>query len=253
MCIRDRLIIISQIPTLIGTEISSDLSAIGFFQILTGQGYQLDWISLLLGLTAISFLIIYRWALTKEEANPQQSKSLSAPLLAGLGPAILISGAIFFVYYFGDLKSLKTVGQIPQGLPVFLIPEIDLKLWISIFPASFIIALVIYIESFSIATSLATREKTTIDAQQELIALSVANFGAGITGAYPVAGSFSRSSVNYFSNAKTPVSSLICAIVIVFSLLFFNELFGLMPLTILAAIVIAVSYTHLTLPTKRIV
>ena len=232
------LIIISQIPTLIGTENSSDLSAIGFFQTLTGQGYQLDWMSLLLGLTAISFLIIYRSALTNEEANPRQSKSLSTPLLAGLGPAILISGAIFFVYYFGDLKSLKTVGQIPQGLPVFLLPEIDLKLWISIFPASFIIALVIYIESFSIATSLATREKTTIDAQQELIALSVANFGAGITGAYPVAGSFSRSSVNYFSNAKTPVSSLICAIVIVFSLLFFNELFGLMPLTILAAIVV---------------
>ena len=74
------LIIISQIPTLIGTENSSDLSAIGFFQTLTGQGYQLDWISLLLGLTAIMFLIIYRWALTKEEANPQQSKSLSTPL-----------------------------------------------------------------------------------------------------------------------------------------------------------------------------
>ena len=242
------LIIISQIPALIGTENSSSLSAIDLLQILTAQDNQFDWISLFLGLAAISFLIVYRWVLTKEDENPRQTKSFSTPLLVGLGPAILISSAIFFVYYLGDLKSLSTVGQIPQGLPTFLLPEIDSQLWISIFPSSFIIALVIYVESFSIATTLASREKMTIDAQQELIALSAANFGAGMTGAYPVAGSFSRSGVNYFSNARTPISSLICAVVIVVSLLFFNELFGLMPLTILAAIVIVSAIGLLDLP-----
>ena len=169
--------------------------------------------------------------------------------MVGLGPAILISSAIFFVYYLGDPKSLSTVGQIPQGLPTFLIPEIDLQLWISIFPSSLIIALVIYLESFSVATTLASIENMTIiDARQELIALSAANFGAGMTGTYPVAGSFSRSSVNHFSNAKTPISTLICAVVIVVSLLFFNELFGLMPLTILAAIVIVSAIGLLDLP-----
>jgi len=176
------LIIISQIPALIGTDNSSSLSAIDLLQILTAQDNQFDWISLFLGLAAISFLIVYRWVLTKEDENPRQNKSFGAPLLVGLGPAILISSAIFFVYYLGDLKSLSTVGQIPQGLPTFLLPEIDSQLWISIFPSSFIIALVIYVESFSIATTLASREKMTIDAQQELIALSAANFGAGMTG-----------------------------------------------------------------------
>ena len=110
------LIIISQIPALIGTDNSLSLSAMDLLQIVATQDYQFYWISLLLGLAALIFLIVYLWVLKKEE-NPRQTKSFSAPLLVGLGPAILISSAIFFVYYLRDPQSLSTVGQIPQSLP----------------------------------------------------------------------------------------------------------------------------------------
>ena len=85
---------------------------------------------------------------------------------------------------------------------------------------------------------LATRKRTRLNANQELIALGAANIGAAVTGAYPVAGSFARSSVNYQSGARTPVSSLVCAVIILLTLVFFTPLFTHMPQAALAAIII---------------
>jgi len=110
-------------------------------------------------------------------------------------------------------------------------------LWLNLMPASAMIAVVAYVESYSIGTTLATRKRTRINSNQELIALGAANIGAAFTGAYPVAGSFSRSSVNYQAGGRTPVSSLICSVVIVLTLLFFTPLFDLLPHAALAAIV----------------
>jgi MFS superfamily sulfate permease-like transporter len=77
-----------------------------------------------------------------------------------------------------------------------------------------------------IGTTLAARQQTRVNSHQELIALGAANIGAAFTGAYPVAGSFSRSSVNFYSGARTQVSSLVCAGVIVVVLLFLTEVFA---------------------------
>jgi SulP family sulfate permease len=76
-----------------------------------------------------------------------------------------------------------------------------------------------------------------VNSHQELIAIGAANIGAAFTGGYPVAGSFSRSSVNFLSGARTPVSSLVCEVVIVIVLLFFTDLFAALPHAVLAAIV----------------
>jgi SulP family sulfate permease len=111
-------------------------------------------------------------------------------------------------------------------------------LWLDLLPTSTMIALVSYVESYSIGTTLATRQRTRVNSHQELIALGAANVSAAFTGAYPVAGSFTRSSVNYQSGARTQVSSLVCMVVIVFTLLLFTPLFSLLPHTALAAIVI---------------
>jgi SulP family sulfate permease len=99
------------------------------------------------------------------------------------------------------------------------------------------IALVAYVESYSVGTSIATRERTRVNSHQELIALGAANISAAFTGAYPVAGSFSRSSVNYQAGGRSQVSSLFCMVVIVITLLFLTPLFERLPQACLAAIV----------------
>ena len=233
------LIIISQLPIIAGVDGSSGLSAIDSLLVLAAKITDFELLSLILGLGAIVFLICFRWMIKRRNATDSDTVShQGGQLLTGMGPIILVFASILFVYSWDGAATLKTVGHIPTGLPSFLIPDVDPQIWLNMLPGSFIIALVTYIESYSIATTLASKEQKTIDSQQELFALSAANIGAGLTGAYPVAGSFSRSSVNYFAGAKTPVSSLICALVIIGSLLFFTDFFSLLPLPILGAIVV---------------
>lgn len=163
-----------------------------------------------------------------------------------LGPLVVAAGAILAVWA-GDLDNrfgIDVIGEIPSGLPAFTLPPYSLELWLDLLPTSTMIAIVAYVESFSIGTTLANRQRTRVNSNQELIALGLANTGAAFTGAYPVAGSFSRSSVNYQSGGRTPVSSIVCIVVIVLTLLYFMPLFAMLPHAALAAIVI-VSVTGL--------
>jgi SulP family sulfate permease len=160
--------------------------------------------------------------------------------IARLGPLLVASTAAVVVWGWDlDLRAgVATIGYVPPGLPSFTMPPFNWDMWVDLAPSSAMIAVVAYVESFSIGTMLATRKRTRINANQELIALGAANISAAFSGAYPVAGSFSRSSVNYQTGARTPVSSLVCAFVIVIVLLFFTPLFTRLPHAALAAIVI---------------
>jgi SulP family sulfate permease len=100
------------------------------------------------------------------------------------------------------------------------------------------IAVVAYVESYSIGTTLATRERTRVNAHQELIALGASNIGAAFTGAYPVAGSFSRSILGYQTGARSQVAALVCMVVIIVTLMFLTPLFAPLPHAALAAIVV---------------
>ncbi len=134
---------------------------------------------------------------------------------------------------------VATVGFVPAGLPVLTIPPFDYALWLDLLPNSALIALVAYVESFTIGTTLAGRKHRRINSNQELIALGAANIGAAFTGAYPVAGSFSRSTVNVAAGARTPVSSLFCAAVILIALLWLTPYFAALPHAALAVIIIS--------------
>ena len=134
---------------------------------------------------------------------------------------------------------VETVGVVPAGLPQFAFPAFDAALWWDLAPNAALIALVVYVESFAVGKALAAKRHERIDGNQELLALGAANMSAAFTGAYPVAGSFSRSSVNQAAGGRTPVSGLVCALVIVATLLWLTPLFEHLPRAALAAVVIA--------------
>jgi len=160
--------------------------------------------------------------------------------ISRLGPLVVCVGAVIAVSW-GNLDSrfgVEVIGAVPGGLPALTLPPFNAELWLDLLPTSAMIAIVAYVESFSIGTTLANRQRSRVNSNQELIAIGAANIGAAFTGAYPVAGSFSRSSVNYQSGGRTPISSIVCMVVIVLTLLFFTPAFTLLPHTALAAIVI---------------
>ncbi len=230
------LIIISQLPAFSGIAVDNTEQPITVLTNLLTNISTLDPTTFVLGGCALLVLLVYPKLIIV--LAKIIGKDLSANhAVTRLGPMIVAVFSIVVVLTAGIENSLATVGPIPGGLPNITIPPFDLTLWIDLLPASAIIAIVSYVESYSIGTTLAARMQTRINSHQELIALGAANLGAAFTGAYPVAGSFSRSSVNYYAGAKTPVSSLVCAVLIVIVLLFFTNFFVALPHAVLAAIV----------------
>ena len=157
--------------------------------------------------------------------------------LSRAGPMVVAVCATAATALFG--LNLDTVGTVPAGLPTFGAPLFDLALWRDLAPNAALIALVAFVESYSVGKTLAARELRRINGNQELIALGAANMSAAFSGAYPVAGSFGRSSINRAVGARTPVSALVCAAAVAATLLWLTPLFTHLPKAALAAIVIA--------------
>ncbi len=128
-----------------------------------------------------------------------------------------------------DEKGVSIVGSVPAGLPSPSIPVFDLATAKELIPTALTIALVGFMESIAVAQAFARRHKYDINADQELIGLGVANLGGSLFSAYPVTGGFSRTAVNDQAGATTPLASIITAVVIAITLVFFTPLFYYLP------------------------
>ena len=76
---------------------------------------------------------------------------------------------------------------------------------------SLLICIVGYVESISVALTLAAKRRQRVDPDQELIALGVSNIGSAVSGGFPVTGALSRSVVNFEAGAQTPAAGAFTA------------------------------------------
>ncbi|MDO9554804.1 SulP family inorganic anion transporter [Rhodonellum sp.] len=160
-------------------------------------------------------------------------KSFPAPLVAVVLGILLVWG------FDLTAQGVKIVGDVPGGLPSFSSPSFDLQTLKTLLPIALTISLVGFAESFAVAKTIQAKHKNyRLNSNQELIALGMANFGAAFFKGYPVTGGFSRTAVNNDAGAKTTMSSIFSAILIVLTLLFFTGLFYNLPSAILAAVVL---------------
>jgi sulfate permease, SulP family len=174
----------------------------------------------------------------------------TAPRLPG--PLVVAVGATLVVYVFGlEARGVAVVGEVPQGLPSFSMPLLDLAAVSALVPAALTVAFVGFVESISVAKAIAAKEKYKIDSDQELKALGLANISAAFSSGFPVAGSFSRTAVNYQSGARTQFASIVTALAIVATLLFLTPLFYYLPNAALAAIIIVAVYRLLDFEAAR--
>lgn len=156
-----------------------------------------------------------------------------------LGPVLVIFITIIVVDLF-DLqqKGVRVIGEIPRGLPevVFILPTFELM--VQLFPAAFMIAFIGFAESYAIGKTLAEKEQMTIQPNQELFGLGLANLTSSFVGAFPVSGAISRTAVNYQSGAKSNASLLFTAIMMLIVTLYLIPLFYHLPHATLGAIII---------------
>ncbi|MDP2111973.1 MAG: SulP family inorganic anion transporter [Thiobacillus sp.] len=132
----------------------------------------------------------------------------------------------------------EVVGAIPEGLPSIQMPSLSLDALGSLLSAALVISLVGFMEAISIAKAVAARTKERIDPNQELIGQGLANVVGSFSQAFPVSGSFSRTAVNMNAGAKTGMSSVITALIVLVALLFLTPLLYHLPQAVLAAIII---------------
>ncbi|MGQ5523307.1 SulP family inorganic anion transporter [Chitinimonas sp. PSY-7] len=133
---------------------------------------------------------------------------------------------------------VRVVGHLPQGLPPVAWPDIDMEHVQTILPAVLAIALVGFVDSFSIAQSLALKRRETVNPDCELLALGAANTAAGLTGGFPVSASFGRSAANELAGARTQLAGVLSAGWMALVLLVFTDLFSKLPLAVLAATIV---------------
>ncbi len=233
------LILVSQLPSLLGRD-NLPHSLVE----LVHDWHLLNSLVLGMGLAALAWLLYARGAMAGH-LRALGLPSALATLLARLAPIVVVVVAVWATWYF-DLAAhgVPVVGNLPAGLPalVWSTPGLgDLRQLL--LPAA-LISLVTFVESVSIAQSLARRKRQSINPDRELLGLGAANLGSAVTGGFAVAGGFSRSSVNIEAGANTPLSGVIAALIIGLILLTVAPLFAYLPLVMLA-VVIMVAVTPL--------
>ncbi|MAP14027.1 sulfate permease [uncultured Sulfitobacter sp.] len=195
-------------------------------------------ITLLLGVTATAFLFWVRGGL-KPLLLRIGLGSRMADIGAKTGPVLAIVGTTLAVWAF-DLGSrgVAIVGEVPQSLPPLTLPSFSPDLLSQLFVPALLISIIGFVESISVAQTLAAKKRQRIDPDQELIGLGSANLGAAFTGGFPVTGGFSRSVVNFDAGAETPAAGAFTAVGLALAALFLTPLIYFLPKATLAATII---------------
>jgi high affinity sulfate transporter 1 len=165
---------------------------------------------------------------------------LGEKVLPGRPVALLVVGAAIVALSVTSLgeAGLKTVGELPQGLPDIQWPSLRLRDVDGVLPLALACFLLAYIESVSAARTLARKNGYEIDARQELLGLGVANLSAALGQGYPIAGGLSQSSVNDKAGARSPLALVFASATIALCLLFLTGVLRNLPTVVLAAIVL---------------
>ena len=216
------IIILDQVPKLLGIHFDKG----PFLQNLLALIQHLPEVSLPTLAVGVAMLVIL---VGIERFAPRAP----APLVAvALGIA---AAGLFALQSYG----VETVGEIPRGLPSFIVPSFDLvaQLW----PGALGIALMSFTESIASARAFAGRGEPRPEPNRELLATGLGNVIGGLFSGMPAGGGTSQTAVNRRAGARTQVAGLTTAVGAVATLVLLAPLMGLVPHATLAAVVIVYS------------
>jgi sulfate transporter 4 len=188
----------------------------------------IHWPTAVMGVIALAFLLTMK----------HLGKTVKAlKYLRVLGPLAAVVAGTLFVWL--TEANIPVIGHIPTGLPGFAPSWKHLDYVQRLTMPALIIVGVGCIESISIAKALAVRHNYDLDPNQELVGLGLANVIGSMFSAYPAYGSFTRSSVNNDTGARTPMAGVFSGLLVVLVIKFLTPLLWYLPMNILASIVMS--------------
>ena len=207
--------------------------------------------TLVIGVSATAFLFWVRKGL-KPVLMRFGLPARPADLLAKAGPIAAVAVSTIACIAFGlEEKGVKVVGQIPQSLPPLAVPLFNVGLWQTLAVPALLLSIIGFVESVSVAQTLAAKKRQRIHPDQELIGLGAANIAASFSGGYPVTGGFARSVVNFDAGAETPAAGAFTAVGILIAALFLTPLLASLPIATLAATIIVAVLSLVDFQTPR--
>ena len=215
-------IAVSQVPKLFGLSRAHGETLYQLWH-LVGQLGAANWVTFAIGAGGLALLYII------------EARAPRAP-----GPLMIMAAGILVVSVLrlADEHGVQIVGVVHPGLPVLSPPKADLDDVLDLVPGAFAITLFILSEALGVGYSLSSKYGYDIDANQELIALGASNVAAACLGGLVSGCSVSSTAVNDRAGAKSQVSSLTAATMVLITLVALMPIFHNLPQAILSAIVI---------------
>jgi SulP family sulfate permease len=231
------IIALSQFKHLLGVQASGH-TLIELVGALASKLDQINTPTLIMGVLATGFLFWVRKGL-QPLLKAMGLGSRMAGLLAKMGPVAVIIATIVATKGF-DLNQhgVAIVGEVPQGLPSLSLPGFNADLWGSLAGSALLISIIGFVESVSVAQTLAAKKRQRIYPDQELIGLGASNLASAVSSGFPVTGGFSRSVVNFDAGAATPAAGAFSAIGIALATMFLTPFLYYLPKAALAATII---------------
>ena len=232
------VIAIGQLKYLLGVRVPSSSTwetLRGLVQALP----QTNLTTLALGLGSLVFLVVARrylagW-LVKLGSAPKV-----ADLMTKLAPmaAVMVSITVVALGRLDISAKVSVVGVVPQGLPHLGLALPGLTTLGQLWLPALLISLVGFVESVSVAQSLALKRQQRIVPNKELLGLGAANVASALSGGYPVTGGFARSVVNFAAGANTPLAGVASAALMALVIATMTGAFYYLPHAVLAATII---------------
>jgi high affinity sulfate transporter 1 len=163
------------------------------------------------------------------------------PRVPGAVVGLVASGAAVATFDL-DKQGVAIVGHVPTGLPGLALPAVTLADFELLLPIALVTALVSFSDTMIAARAFAQRNRYRIDANQELLALGVANLAAGVNQGLPISASDSRTAVAEAAGSRTQVTSVIAALVVAAAMLWLGGLLYYLPAAALGGILIAAAW-----------
>ena len=215
-------IAVSQAPKILGMPRGHGEAVYQLWHLVEHLG-EANWVTFSVGAGGMALLYIL------EARTPR----LPAPLVIMAAGILAVS-----VFRLADEHGVQIVGAMQTGFPAPKLPKVNLDDVLDLLPGAFAITLFILSEAFGVGYSLSSKYGYDIDANQELIALGASNVAAACLGGLASGCSVSSTAVNDRAGARSQVSSLTAAGMVLITLLALMPLFHNLPEAILSAIVI---------------
>jgi SulP family sulfate permease len=170
---------------------------------------------------------------------PKIGKTLPSPLIC----IVVLSGLA--VLLGANMRSVGDLGQFPDTLPIFLIPDIPLNLETLqiIFPYSITLATVGLLETMMTTTVINEVTETEADRHQECRGQGIANIVSGFMGGMAGCAMIGQSIINVSSGARTRLSTLVAGMFLLCLVVFLKDWLAYVPMAALVAIMVMVALT----------